>query len=223
MRKWKMELTEPNRRLNMMQILRRCPVIPVIVIERLEDAVPMGQALLAGGISVLEVTLRTACALDAIRLMVDALPQAVIAAGTVRNEHDLQAAAAAGAAFAVSPGLTPNLIAAVKTASIPLLPGVATASEAMIGHDAGFDCLKFFPAEAAGGIALLRGLYGPLPELKFCPTGGIDLAKAADYLALPNVPCVGGSWLVPAQLLRNKDWAGITALAREAAALRQGD
>jgi 2-dehydro-3-deoxyphosphogluconate aldolase/(4S)-4-hydroxy-2-oxoglutarate aldolase len=195
------------------------PVIPVMVVERTSDAVSLAHALLAGGVQVLEITLRTPQALDAIRAIVEQVPQAVVAAGTVTTPEQWEAAARAGARFAVSPGLTPRLLEATDNAPIPLLPGIATASELMTAMDAGFTCFKFFPAQQAGGLGMLKALYGPFPQALFCPTGGIGPGTAPDFLALPNVACVGGSWLTPTDCVTGQDWAAITALARTAAAL----
>lgn len=196
------------------------PVIPVIVIDRVADAVPLAQALLAGGVRVLEVTLRTPVALQAMREIVAAVPEAIVGAGTLRTEADVHAARAAGCRFGVSPGLTPALARACRAAGLPLLPGVATASEAMAAQDEGLSFLKFFPATAAGGIPLLKALAGPFPDLAFCPTGGITPETAPQFLALPNVRVCGGSWLTPADAVAAGDWGRITALARAAQALR---
>lgn len=196
------------------------PVIPVIVLERAADAVPLAEALLAGGVRVLEVTLRTPAALAAIEAIARALPQAWVGAGTLRSEADAQAARDAGARFGVSPGWSAELSQACRSAGLPLLPGVATASEVMAASAAGHELLKLFPAEAVGGVGLLKALAGPFPEVRFCPTGGVGPGNAAQYLALPNVAVVGGSWLAPADALRSGDWPRITRLAREAAALR---
>ncbi|HET8870096.1 MAG TPA: bifunctional 4-hydroxy-2-oxoglutarate aldolase/2-dehydro-3-deoxy-phosphogluconate aldolase [Aquabacterium sp.] len=196
------------------------PVIPVLVIDRTEDALPIAQALLQGGLRVLEITLRTANALEVIREISINLPEAVVAAGTVTTPKQWHAAAMAGAQFVVSPGLTPQLAHEAAKAPVPLLPGVATASELMIAMDSGFECFKFFPAQQAGGTALLKALHGPFPDAVFCPTGGITPDSAGQYLSLPNVACVGGSWLAPAQMVRSQDWAGLTELARQAASLR---
>jgi len=202
------------------QILRTAPVIPVMVVERIEDAVPLATALYNGGLKVLEITLRTPCALDAIRAMVDALPEdAIIGAGTVLTPEDLDKAVAAGSKFLVSPGTTPALVEAAKKSSVPLLAGVATPTEAMRLYAEGFTHLKFFPAEAAGGVPMLKSIAGPLPQITFCPTGGIDLAKAPTYLALPNVACVGGTWMAPKELMQAGRWDEIERLAREAAGL----
>lgn len=198
------------------------PVVAVVVIERLADAVPMARALVAGGVRAIEVTLRTPVALDAMRAIAAEVDGAQVGAGTVITPADLAASERAGARFAVSPGATATLIAAAADSALPWLPGVATASEAMAALERGHRHLKLFPAEAAGGVALLRGLHGPLPGLRFCPTGGITPASAGGYLALPNVVCVGGSWLTPADRVAAGDWPRIEALAREACALREG-
>ena len=200
-------------------VFARAPVIPVLTIERLDDALPLCRALADNGLPVLEVTLRTACALEAIALLARALPDACVGAGTVLSGEDLARVAAAGAAFAISPGATDALYEAAKPGDTPLVPGIATASELMRGLEHGWRRFKFFPAEASGGTAALRGLAGPFPQARFCPTGGIDAGKAPAYLALPNVACVGGSWMLPADALAARDWARIGALAREAAAL----
>ncbi|BBF87718.1 MULTISPECIES: bifunctional 4-hydroxy-2-oxoglutarate aldolase/2-dehydro-3-deoxy-phosphogluconate aldolase [Aquitalea] len=202
-------------------LLRQGPVVPVIVVNDAAVAVDLARALVDGGIRVLEVTLRTKAALAAMRRMRDEVPGAIVGAGTLRNRAQLEAALDAGAQFGVSPGLTPELASAARNANLTLLPGVATASEAMRAQDEGFDILKLFPAEAVGGIKLLKSLAGPLPDLRFCPTGGIDLAKAKDYLALQNVLAVGGSWLTPEDAIANRDWARITELAKQASALAQ--
>ncbi|MCW8166564.1 bifunctional 4-hydroxy-2-oxoglutarate aldolase/2-dehydro-3-deoxy-phosphogluconate aldolase [Verminephrobacter aporrectodeae subsp. tuberculatae] len=196
------------------------PVIPVIVIEHVHDALPLAEALLAGGVQVLEVTLRTAAGLPAIEAIARQLPQAVVGVGTVLDADDARRASAAGARFAVSPGYTQQVGDACKALKLPLLPGVATSSEIMAALSDGFSFLKLFPAEAAGGIPLLKSWASPFGQVSFCPTGGIGPATAPDYLALPNVRCVGGSWLTPADAVRSGDWARITALARAAQALR---
>lgn len=195
------------------------PVIPVIVIEHLEHAVPMARALVEGGIRVLEVTLRTPVALAAMAAIARDVPEAVVGAGTVRTAADARAAIDAGARFAVSPGCTERIAAACRDAGLPLLPGAATASEVMHAAELGFDFLKFFPAAAAGGPALLKAWASPFADMTFCPTGGISAASAPDYLALANVAVVGGSWLTPADALAAQDWQRITALARQAAVL----
>ncbi len=202
------------------QILKVAPVVPVMVVERIEDAVPLAKALYNGGLKVLEITLRTPCALDAITAMVEALPDdAVIGAGTVITPKDLDKAVKAGSTFLVSPGTTPALIEAAKASPVPLLAGVATPTEAMHLLAEGFTHQKFFPAEAAGGVPMLKSIGGPLPQITFCPTGGIDLAKAPSYLALPNVACVGGTWMAPKELMKAGRWDEIERLAREAASL----
>jgi 2-dehydro-3-deoxyphosphogluconate aldolase/(4S)-4-hydroxy-2-oxoglutarate aldolase len=196
------------------------PVIPVIVLQRVEDAVPLAQALVAGGVRVLEVTLRTPVALEAIARIAREVPQALVGAGTVRSAADAQAAAAAGCRFAVSPGYTDAVGRACHALGLPLLPGVATASEVMQAQEAGYGFLKFFPASAAGGVPMLKALAGPFPDVRFCPTGGLTPDNAPEYLALPNVPVCGGSWLTPSDAVATGDWGRITALARAAAALR---
>lgn len=201
--------------------LRLSPVIPVLVVEDVAHAAPLARALVEGGLKVLEITLRTPSALAVIEAMAKAAPEAMIAAGTVLTPQQLDQARAAGAAFAVSPGLTPLLAhAAQEPNTLPLLPGVSTASELMSGLEAGLQCFKLFPAEAVGGKALLKSLHGPFPQAVFCPTGGITAESAPGYLALPNVACIGGSWLAPAALLREGRWDEITRLAAQAAALR---
>jgi 2-dehydro-3-deoxyphosphogluconate aldolase/(4S)-4-hydroxy-2-oxoglutarate aldolase len=202
-------------------ILADGPVVPVIVIEDLAHAVPLARALVAGGVRVLEVTLRTEAGLESIRRMREAVPDAIVGAGTVLTGAQLEAVAAVGAAFAVSPGATSALLDAAAGSPVPLLPGTATASEVMTVLERGYSYMKLFPAEPAGGIELLASLASPLPAARFCPTGGIDPEKAKRYLALPNVICVGGSWLVPRDAVRQGDWARITELARGTAALRK--
>jgi 2-dehydro-3-deoxyphosphogluconate aldolase/(4S)-4-hydroxy-2-oxoglutarate aldolase len=199
--------------------MRLAPVIPVVIIEDASHAVPMARALVAGGIPAIEVTLRTPAALDAIRAIAAEVEGAVIGVGTVLTANDLHAAEKAGARFAVSPGMSPRLLDAADDSALPLLPGIATASEAMALLERGYRHLKFFPAVPAGGAKLLGAWASPLPQIRFCPTGGIAAATARDFLALPNVLCVGGSWLTPADKLKAGDWAGIEQLAREAAAL----
>ncbi|MEO8279668.1 MAG: bifunctional 4-hydroxy-2-oxoglutarate aldolase/2-dehydro-3-deoxy-phosphogluconate aldolase [Ideonella sp.] len=196
------------------------PVIPVIVLQRIEDAVPVAEALLAGGVKVLEITMRTPVALKCIEAIAGAVPDAIVGAGTVRNAADARAALNAGCRFAVSPGYTSAVGKACRDAGLMLLPGVATASEIMMAQDDGMDFLKFFPATAAGGMPMLKAWAGPFPEVAFCPTGGITLQTAPQFLALSNVKVCGGSWLTPAELIEAKDWQGITRLAREASQLR---
>ncbi|WP_159665509.1 bifunctional 4-hydroxy-2-oxoglutarate aldolase/2-dehydro-3-deoxy-phosphogluconate aldolase [Andreprevotia sp. IGB-42] len=201
------------------EIMRSCPVMPVIVIDDLETAVPLARALVAGGIKVLEVTLRTPVALAAVKAIAESVPEAIVGVGTVVRPEQFAEAKAAGAVFAVTPGLTPKLAAAAREAGIPLLPGVMTPSEVIAALEEGFDALKLFPAEQAGSYGMLKALGGPLPQALFCPTGGVTVESAPKLLALPNVGCVGGSWLCPKDLVAAGDWAGITAIAREAAAL----
>lgn len=196
------------------------PVIPVIVLQRVQDAVPLAEALLAGGVRVLEVTMRTPVALQCIAAIARELPEALVGAGTLRSTADAEAALDVGARFGVSPGYTTELGHACRNLGLPLLPGVATASEVLAASNAGYGFLKFFPAAAAGGVPLLKALAGPFPDVVFCPTGGIGPDNAAQYLALPNVKVCGGSWLTPADAVASGDWARITRLAREASALR---
>ncbi len=205
---------------NTLELASYGPVIPVIVIQRLQDAVPLAQALVAGGVRVLEVTLRTAVALAAIEAIARAVPQAIVGAGTIRSTADAQAAKNAGSLFGVSPGYTAAVGAACSAAGLPLLPGVATASEVMAAQADGIHFLKFFPATAAGGLPLLKALAGPFPDVAFCPTGGITPETAASFLALPNVKVCGGSWLTPQDAVDAGDWSRITQLARAAQALR---
>jgi 2-dehydro-3-deoxyphosphogluconate aldolase/(4S)-4-hydroxy-2-oxoglutarate aldolase len=202
-------------------VLADGPVIPVIVIEDVAQAVPLAKALVAGGVRVLEVTLRTKAGLESMRRMLGEVPEAIVGAGTVLNRTQLEEVAGIGAAFAVSPGATESLLDAAQDSPVPLLPGTATASEVMQVLERGYEYMKLFPAEAAGGVELLSSLASPLPAAKFCPTGGIDPEKAKRYLALPNVVCVGGSWLVPRDALRQGDWARVTDLARGTSALRK--
>lgn len=196
------------------------PVIPVIVLHRVQDAVPLAEALLAGGVKVLEVTLRSPVALQCIEAIARALPEAVVGAGTVRSTADAKAALAAGSRFAVSPGYTAEVGQACRQLGLPLLPGVATASEVMAASAGGLSFLKFFPAVQAGGLAMLKALAGPFPDIVFCPTGGISIETAPQYLALGNVAVCGGSWLTPADAVAAGDWSRITRLARAAQALR---
>jgi len=197
------------------------PVIPVIVITDPAVAVPLATALYQGGLKVLEVTLRTEHGLGAIKAMQKALPDAVVGAGTVNTAGDVTAAIEAGAQFLVSPGATETLVDVALSADVPFLPGIATPSEAMRLLERGITHMKFFPAEAAGGIPMLKSLYGPLSQICFCPTGGITRESAADYLALPNVACVGGSWMVPQHLIDAGDWSAIEALARKSSEYRR--
>jgi 2-dehydro-3-deoxyphosphogluconate aldolase/(4S)-4-hydroxy-2-oxoglutarate aldolase len=200
-------------------IMRLAPVIPVVVIHDLKAAVPMARALVAGGITAIEVTLRTPVALEAIRAIAAEVEDATVGVGTVLGASDLRAAQEAGARFAVSPGVSPRLLDAADDCALPLLPGAATASEVMSLLERGYRHLKFFPAVPAGGHQLLGAWASPLPQIRFCPTGGINLTNAKDFLVLPNVLCVGGSWLTPADKLAAGDWSAIELLAREAARL----
>ncbi|MFA6164235.1 MAG: bifunctional 4-hydroxy-2-oxoglutarate aldolase/2-dehydro-3-deoxy-phosphogluconate aldolase [Methylobacter sp.] len=197
-------------------ILNTCPVMPVMVIQNLDDAVPLAKALVAGGIKVLEITLRTPIALEAIRLISQEVEDAIVGAGTITTPELLKAAEDAGAVFAISPGLTPTLLTAAKTGNIALIPGISTLSELMLGMEYGLDHFKFFPAEAAGGIPMLKAIAGPIPQVTFCPTGGISPENYNAYLKLSNVACVGGSWLAPADVVKSKNWAKVTELAKEA-------
>ncbi|HEY0858314.1 MAG TPA: bifunctional 4-hydroxy-2-oxoglutarate aldolase/2-dehydro-3-deoxy-phosphogluconate aldolase [Albitalea sp.] len=208
--------------MNTLELASHGPVIPVIVINRLDDAVPMAQALVDGGVRVLEVTLRTPVALRCMEAIARAVPEAIVGAGTVRSVADAQAARDAGCRFAVSPGYLHEVGIACHELGLPLLPGVATASEVMQANADGYDFLKFFPATAAGGIAMLKALAGPFPDVAFCPTGGITAETAPQFLALPNVCVCGGSWLTPSEAVEARDWARITRLARETAQLRRG-
>jgi 2-dehydro-3-deoxyphosphogluconate aldolase/(4S)-4-hydroxy-2-oxoglutarate aldolase len=210
--------------MNVLELMRVGPVIPVIVIDDVAQALPLAKALIAGGVRVLEVTLRTPVAFDAIRA-IRAISRevegAIVGVGTISRAEDFAAALAAGARFGVSPGLTPALIAAARASGLPLLPGVMTPSDVIAARAAGFTELKLFPAQQAGGIGMLKALAGPFPEVMFCPTGGITSASAPEFLALPNVACVGGSWLTPKDAIAAGDWGRITALARETAGLRR--
>jgi len=203
-----------------LELMHAGPVIPVIIIDDLALAVPLAEALVAGGIRVLEVTLRTPVALEAIRAMSSAVKDAIVGVGTISRPGDFAAAQAAGAQFGVSPGLTPALIDAAKKSGLPFLPGVMTPSEVIAARAAGFTELKLFPAQQAGGMAMLKALGGPFPDVMFCPTGGVTAENAPDFLALDNVGCVGGSWLTPRDILDNRDWPRVTEFARSAARLR---
>ena len=206
--------------MNPLDLAKHGPVIPVIVIQKIEDAVPMAQALVDGGVKVLEITLRTPIALQCMEAIARSVPGAIVGAGTVRSIADAKAAKDAGCQFAVSPGYTSPIGLACKEIGLPLLPGVSTGSEVMQAGTDGYDFLKLFPATAVGGIPLLKALAGPFPDVMFCPTGGISLETAPQFLALPNVVVCGGSWLTPADAVAAKDWARITRLATEAGALR---
>ena len=208
---------------DVLHIMRTSAVIPVIAIDQLEHAVPLARALVAGGIRVLEITLRTVHGLPSIRAIAEQVPDAIVGVGTLTQPDEFAAARDAGAVFGVSPGLTPTLIEAARTSGLPLLPGVMTPSEVMAAREAGFRQLKLFPAVPAGGVGMLNALGGPLADVMFCPTGGITLASAPSFLACRNVACVGGSWLTPRSAIEAGDWAAITALAAAASALRAGD
>ena len=210
-----------TQKFSALQVMQDAPVIPVIVLNDVTHAVPMARALVAGGIRMLEVTLRTPAALACIEAIARAVPEAVVGAGTVRTRADAQAAANAGALFAVSPGYTSAVGQACRDAGMSLLPGVATGGEIMMAQEDGFTELKFFPAMQAGGPAMLKAWSGPFFDVKFCPTGGVTLQNAPEFLALPNVVCVGGSWLVPADAMAAGDWARITQLARDTASLKK--
>ena len=214
-----MAMTSDSQRPTPMEVMQDAAVIPVIVLQDIAHAVPMARALVAGGIRMLEVTLRTPVALACIEAIAKEVPQAVVGAGTVRTAADAQAAALAGARFAVSPGYTHAVGKACHDLGIALLPGVATGSEIMMAQEDGYTALKFFPAMPAGGAPMLKAWYGPFNDVRFCPTGGITAGNAREFLALPNVACVGGSWLTPADALTAQDWTRITRLAAEAAAL----
>ena len=212
-----MSSTEHSAR--MREICRRAVVMPAITIDRAEDAAPIARALVAGGLSAIEIMFRSDAAADSIRAVVAEVPGAVVGAGTLLRPADVEAAVAAGATFGVSPGATPALLEAAEAAGLPLLPGAATASEAMALAERGLTMLKFFPAEASGGAPALGAFAGPLPQIAWCPTGGVNRANAPAYRALPNVVCVGGSWPVPGDAVAARDWGRIEALAREAAGL----
>ncbi|MFC4723769.1 bifunctional 4-hydroxy-2-oxoglutarate aldolase/2-dehydro-3-deoxy-phosphogluconate aldolase [Glycocaulis abyssi] len=202
-------------------VIDAASVIPVLTVEDIKTAAPLARALAAGGLKVIELTLRTPIALDAMKAMQDAAPDLMVGMGTVRTPEQAHASAEAGAAFLVSPGLTPALGDAMLATGLACLPGVATAGEAMAAREQGFEVLKFFPAEPAGGIAYLKALAGPLPDVRFCPTGSISRERAPDYLALPNVVCVGGSWIADTKDITSGNWAAITANARAAQAMKR--
>ncbi|HEY2662625.1 MAG TPA: bifunctional 4-hydroxy-2-oxoglutarate aldolase/2-dehydro-3-deoxy-phosphogluconate aldolase [Caulobacteraceae bacterium] len=214
-------MTQASSTLTTAQVMGLAPVIPVLVIDRLEDAVPLAAALTAGGLFAIEVTLRTPAALEAIKAIAAEVPDAVVGAGTVLNARQFTQAAEAGARFVVSPGLTDGVIGAAADSGLPLLAGTANASDLMRGLEAGLTHFKFFPAETSGGAAAIKALGGPFVDVKFCPTGGISLKTAPDYLSLSNVLCVGGGWVAPGDAVKAGDWARITGLAREAAALKR--
>ncbi|MEY9493648.1 2-dehydro-3-deoxyphosphogluconate aldolase/(4S)-4-hydroxy-2-oxoglutarate aldolase [Bradyrhizobium elkanii] len=205
-------MTTTSKQDQIAELIRQATVIPVLTIERLEDAVPLAKALVAGGVRTLEVTLRTAVAVEAARAIIAGVPEAIVGIGTILNGDDLARAEALGAKFGISPGATPELLTAAASSRLPFAPGIATASELMQALAHGFDVVKFFPAEQAGGIKALRALAGPFPQVRVCPTGGVSEANAATWLAEPNVLAVGGSWLCPAADIRAGNWAGITAM-----------
>ncbi|MCP1845266.1 2-dehydro-3-deoxyphosphogluconate aldolase/(4S)-4-hydroxy-2-oxoglutarate aldolase [Bradyrhizobium sp. USDA 4524] len=209
-------MTTTSKQDRIAELIRQATVIPVLTIERLEDAVPLAKALVAGGVRTLEVTLRTAVAVDAARAIIAGVPEAIVGIGTILNGDDLVRAEALGAKFGISPGATPELLTAAAASRLPFAPGIATASELMQALAHGFDVVKFFPAEQAGGIKALRALAGPFPQVRVCPTGGVSEANAATWLAEPNVLAVGGSWLCPAADIRAGNWAGITAMCAKA-------
>lgn len=205
--------------MNIREIMALAPVIPVLTIESIDHAAPLARALVAGGLRVLEVTLRTEAALEAIKVMRQAVPEAIVGAGTLTRSEDFERAAAVGAQFGVTPGLTPELIAAAKQVAFPLLPGIMSPTELIAARLAGFNALKFFPAEPAGGVSMLSAFAGPFADVRFCPTGGITRESAPRYLQLANVACVGGSWVTPAAAVRTANWSHIEELARDAASL----
>jgi 2-dehydro-3-deoxyphosphogluconate aldolase/(4S)-4-hydroxy-2-oxoglutarate aldolase len=209
-------MTANPKQAEIADLIRQATVIPVLTIDRLEDAVPLARALVAGGVRTLEVTLRTPVAAEAAKAMIAEVPEAIIGIGTILNGEDLARAEALGAKFGISPGATPELLKAAAVSRLPFAPGIATASELMQALAHGFDVVKFFPAEQAGGIKALRALAGPFPNVRVCPTGGIGEANAATWLAEPNVLAVGGSWLCPAADIRAGNWAGITAMCAKA-------
>lgn len=208
-------MTTQNWLMDSSEVFAAGSVVPVLVIDNVEDALPIANALIAGGIRVLEVTLRTPAALEVIKEIADNCPDAIVGAGTVTNAKQLQQVTEAGAKFAISPGLTPELLDAGNQGSIALIPGIASISELMVGLDKGYSHFKFFPAEASGGVNSLKSIAGPFPDVKFCPTGGINIGNYQDYLALNNVMCCGGSWLCPDAAVKNKDWQHITELASQ--------
>jgi 2-dehydro-3-deoxyphosphogluconate aldolase/(4S)-4-hydroxy-2-oxoglutarate aldolase len=211
----------PNKTETMLSLLDGQPVIPVIKIDRAEDAVPLARALAAGGLRCIEITLRTRDALEAIRRAANEVPEAVVGAGTILSPRQFHQAAEAGSKFIVSPGLTRDLIDAAADSPVPLLPGAITPGEIMTARDAGIDFLKFFPAEQAGGAEFIKALASPIADIRFCPTGGVTPKNAVDYLSLPNVICVGGSWVAPDAMVKEGRWDEIEALAREANKLRK--
>ncbi|MDO6618375.1 bifunctional 4-hydroxy-2-oxoglutarate aldolase/2-dehydro-3-deoxy-phosphogluconate aldolase [Shewanella sp. 6_MG-2023] len=209
-------MLENNWTLQPQDIFKRSPIVPVMVIDKIEHAVPLAKALVAGGISVLEVTLRTECALEAIALIAKEVPEALVGAGTILNELQLQQAVDAGSQFIITPGATVDLLKAAKRGNVPLIPGVASISEVMTGMELGYTHFKFFPAEASGGVNALKAFSGPLANIRFCPTGGITPTSYKNYLALANVDCIGGSWIAPTDAMEQEDWGRITQLCKDA-------
>jgi 2-dehydro-3-deoxyphosphogluconate aldolase / (4S)-4-hydroxy-2-oxoglutarate aldolase len=209
-------MLENNWSLQPQDVFKCSPIVPVMVINKIEHAVPLARALVAGGIKVLEVTLRTACALEAIALIAKEVPEALVGAGTVLNETQLQQAVDAGSQFIITPGATPDLLKAAMKGTVPLIPGVASISEVMAGMELGYTHFKFFPAEASGGVDALKAFSGPLANIRFCPTGGITPESYLRYLALPNVDCIGGSWIAPTDAVEAEDWQRITDLCQAA-------
>lgn len=209
-------MSQQNWKIRPNIVLTASPVMPVMVIQDADDAVPLAKALCAGGIKVLEITLRTSAAIESIRRISQEVPEAIVGAGTIITTQQLDAVADAGAVFAISPGLTPTLLHAANSGNVALIPGISTLSELIMGMEYGYDHFKFFPAEAAGGIPMLKAIAGPIPQATFCPTGGISPHNYLQYLALDNVACVGGSWIVPADAVKAKNWDVITELAKAA-------
>ena len=205
-------MTATPKQKELAALFAQATIIPVLTIERLEDAVPLAKALVAGGVRTLEITLRTPVAIESAKAIMAHVPEAVVGIGTILNADDLARAEGIGARFGISPGATPDLLKAAAASALPFAPGIATASELMLGLSHGFNLVKFFPAEQSGGIKALRALAGPFPDVRFCPTGGIGEANAASWLGEPNVVAVGGSWLCPAADVRSGNWAGITAI-----------
>ncbi|MGL2734911.1 bifunctional 4-hydroxy-2-oxoglutarate aldolase/2-dehydro-3-deoxy-phosphogluconate aldolase [Helicobacter pylori] len=202
------------------EVLQISPIVPVVVIENIKDAVPLAQSLIEGGIPIIEVTLRSSCALEAIELIAKNVPEMCVGAGTILNLTQLEQAQDRGAEFLISPGLTPSLLEYAKKKDMPLIPGVSSSSEVMQALELGYSALKFFPAEYCGGVKLLNAFNGPFKGVKFCPTGGISADNMRSYLDLENVVCVGGSWLTPKNLIQNKEWDKITGICKRALALR---
>ncbi|MCL1142517.1 bifunctional 4-hydroxy-2-oxoglutarate aldolase/2-dehydro-3-deoxy-phosphogluconate aldolase [Shewanella gaetbuli] len=209
-------MSENNWSLQPQDVFKRSPIVPVMVINKIEHAVPLAKALVAGGISVLEVTLRTPCALEAIAKIAKEVPEALVGAGTILNEQQLKQAVEAGSQFIITPGATVDLLKAAKAGNVPLIPGVASISEVMVGMELGYTHFKFFPAEASGGVNALKSFSGPLSGIRFCPTGGIGPKSYKEYLALGNVDCIGGSWIAPTDAVDAEDWQTITQLCKDA-------